>query len=88
MPSQNQTGLELPESVLAARITEIPSLNALLQGLAGTPANAMHLAIFAPGATEPLFMVSVSRGSDAVGIYEAAKSVGEAIIESRPAARN
>ena len=33
-------------------------------------------------------MVSVSRGQDAAGVYAAAQSVGEAIIESRPAAKN
>lgn len=88
MPSQNQTGLELPESVLAARVTEIPSLHALLQGLASTPAETMHLAIFAPGATEPLFTVTVARGTAAADIYQVAKQSGEGIIESRPAGKH
>ncbi len=86
--SNAQTGLELPSHVLKNQITEIPSLSSLLHALGESPTNALHVAIFAPGATEPLFMVSVSRGQDAAGVYAAAQSVGEAIIESRPAARN
>ena len=86
--SKEQTGLELPAHVLQNQITEIPSLSSLLHALGESPTNALHVAIFAPGATEPIFMVSVSRGPDAAGIYHAAKSVGEGIIESRPAAKN
>ena len=86
--SNAQTGLELPEHVLKNQITEIPSISSMLSALQESPSNALHLAIFAPGAKEPLFMVSVSRGPDAAGVYAAAQSVGEAIIESRPAAKN
>ncbi len=88
MSNQNQQGIDLPANVLAARITEIPSLSALLHGMSGTPATSMHLAIFAPGASEPLFMVTVARGTDAAAIYKAAKDAGEGIIESHPAAKN
>lgn len=88
MTASSQTGIEIPETVLRSQITEIPSLSALLSALSSSPSGTIHVAIFAPGASDPLFTVTAARGDAAIQIFEAAKSVGEGIIESRPANRN